>query len=286
MRVLRCAVHGLAIALAALAPSCVVDDLDLEGLRCPCTDGWVCDVASDRCVRGAESDAGQGIDAGLADVDAGHADAGPPLPFCQMLSDAVFCEDFEGDGDWQARWKEVPAVEDGSIQAMPLAGRSGIGLRVLAPASPSKAMLTAALDTVATGELHFRAFVRVGAASGPIDLFVLSAADREGSVSATLVPETRSFRVEVDDGTDARASDARRGDAWQWGQWFCVSAVVERGPTGRVRVNASGPRAAELVAIDTDLGAPYDAFSIAIDEAGAELELDDVTWTRAPLACP
>lgn len=276
MRVLRCAVHGLAIALAALAPSCVVDDLDLEGLRCPCTDGWVCDVASDRCVRGGTGDAG---------IDVGPRDAGPSLPFCQTVSDAVFCEDFEGATDWQDRWTHVPVVEGGSIQSMPLAGRGGNGLRVLAPASPSSAMLTAALDTVATGPLYFRAYVRVGSASGPIDLFVLSAADGEGSVSATLVPETRSFRVGVDDGTTVRTSDARRGDAWQWGQWFCVSAVVVRGSPGSVGVDGSGQRGADLDA-DTDLGAPYDAFSIAIDEAGAELELDDVTWTRAPLLCP
>ena len=276
MRVLRCAVHGLAVALAALSPSCVVDDLDLDGLRCPCADGWVCDVASDRCVRGT----------GDAGIDAGPGDAGPPVPFCQRVSDAVFCEDFEGDTDWQDRWTYVPVVEGGSIESMPLPGRDGIGLRVLAPASPSSARLTAALDTVATSALHFRAYVRVRSASGPIDLFVLSAADREGWVSATLVPETRSFRVEVDDGTEARASEGRRGDAWRMDSWFCVSAVVERRLDGRVRVNGGGAHAAELHPVDTDLGAPYDAFSIAIDQAGAEIELDDVSWTRAPLACP
>lgn len=298
MRVLPRAVHVVALALAALAPSCVIGGIEIEGRRCPCVDDWVCDVATDRCVRsgidaGVASDGGERIDAGVADAeladaeiaDTGPADAGPPPPFCETVPEALFCEDFEGDADWRGRWVRVDVVDGGSIQASPLAGRSGVGLRVLAPASSQQAMLTAALDTAAPSTLYFRAFVRVAASNGPIDLFVLSADGAEGSVSARLIPDTTSFAVQVIDATGAQASQGL-GRAWRTGEWFCVSAVVERGPLGWVRVDAPGPRAAVLDEVDSDLGTPYDAFSIAIDAAGGELELDDVSWTRAALACP
>jgi hypothetical protein len=40
----------VAVVLGASA-ACRVDELDLEGKRCPCVTGWTCEVATDTCVR-------------------------------------------------------------------------------------------------------------------------------------------------------------------------------------------------------------------------------------------
>ncbi|MBX3272215.1 MAG: hypothetical protein KF729_18265 [Sandaracinaceae bacterium] len=67
-----------ALALIALA-GCAVPDLDLEGRRCPCVEGWVCDVARDVCVPvGGVADAGT-RDGGATDggaTDGGATDGG------------------------------------------------------------------------------------------------------------------------------------------------------------------------------------------------------------------
>lgn len=73
-----------ALALAALvAAGCTVEELDLRGRRCPCTDGWVCDEALDECVPAGRLDGGRDAgttpDAGPRDaagIDAAGTDAG------------------------------------------------------------------------------------------------------------------------------------------------------------------------------------------------------------------
>lgn len=52
----------IGVALTALVLGCVPPALDLGSRRCPCTTGWTCDTALDRCVQGVLSDAA-GIDA-------------------------------------------------------------------------------------------------------------------------------------------------------------------------------------------------------------------------------
>lgn len=51
---------ALALPLVG-ALACRVDDLDLEGKRCPCVAGWTCEIATDTCVR-------EPIDASAIDV--------------------------------------------------------------------------------------------------------------------------------------------------------------------------------------------------------------------------
>jgi hypothetical protein len=62
----------LALALVLVA-GCFPPSLDLSNRRCPCTAGWTCDTATDRCVQGAVSDA---FVADAGGSDAAHADAG------------------------------------------------------------------------------------------------------------------------------------------------------------------------------------------------------------------
>jgi hypothetical protein len=74
---------GFALAIT-FAGSCTTEPLVLEGLRCPCVSGWVCDVGRDECVRvddaGPDEGDGGSRDGGSEDAgldDAGLADAGP-----------------------------------------------------------------------------------------------------------------------------------------------------------------------------------------------------------------
>ncbi len=57
--------HPWTWVLAAVT-GCTVAPVDLDGKRCPCADGWVCDEASDRC---RTADAGTGV--GSSDVSSG-----------------------------------------------------------------------------------------------------------------------------------------------------------------------------------------------------------------------
>lgn len=94
---------------------CVIEPLELEGKRCPCSGAWVCDTARDVCVRDGGMDAGiedaRTLDRATADVDGtdaprdatpdddvGASDAGDPGPTrCDdVLAEAIFCDGFEG----------------------------------------------------------------------------------------------------------------------------------------------------------------------------------------------
>jgi hypothetical protein len=59
----------------ALASACSVGDVDLTGRACPCADGYVCDLATNRCVTGLVNDAGP-VPPDAADAADG-ADAAP-----------------------------------------------------------------------------------------------------------------------------------------------------------------------------------------------------------------
>lgn len=89
-------VGACALLLSIASGGCVFDDVDLEDKTCPCTSGYTCDGARNRCVRnGADGGAPEsglmrtdgGRDAGGSDagdaVDAG-GDAGTPVP-CRVL---------------------------------------------------------------------------------------------------------------------------------------------------------------------------------------------------------
>lgn len=58
-----------ALVALALAGACRVDELALDGKQCPCAPGWVCEAASDTCVRPG------GVDAPARDAAADASDA-------------------------------------------------------------------------------------------------------------------------------------------------------------------------------------------------------------------
>lgn len=270
---------ALAPWLAIVVPGCVLDDIDVSDRRCPCTAGWVCDTARDRCVELLAWDAEVSMDAG---GDA-PADAGIQRPTCDTIEGVIFCEDFEGETF--DRWTDVTG-EDGGISRSATAARMGAqGLRILAPAS---ARLTAAVDTGGATSVYFRAWVRVVTTpSAPIDLFELTTTGG-GTVSAQIIPGGR-YGVRVAAAGSEGASDESESSRWSVGAWRCVRVQVHRHDVdGSVSVLdlGGGPNAATLAHQDTDWGAPYDTFTIQIGPDVAEIELDDVMWTREPVACP
>jgi hypothetical protein len=129
----------VAFVAAALAWSaCRVDELELEGKRCPCVAGWTCELATDTCVRDP-------IDASVIDVppndgviiDAGDdsgIDAIDAPPGSSCLGSAggasLFSDDF-GDligwntvgGTWSATGGEALQTDTGA--ALPFAFPAG-----------------------------------------------------------------------------------------------------------------------------------------------------------------
>lgn len=297
----------IASLLGPALPGCVIPDIDWSR-PCPCVDGWVCDESSGLCVR--PGDAGEmPLDAGEVPVDAGdvpsdagempwdaRVDAGdvpidagaPPPPTCETVRDAIFCEDFES-GDLR-KWSSVMPAEGGMIAPSPSAARAGAsGLRMTTPASTTASRLSASIDSGAATALYFRAWVRVPSASvGPIDLFELEVAGA-GTISAQMVPARGSFVVHVAPTGGTELSDSGRDGRWTVGAWTCVAGRVVRGEgTGSVEIFDAGPQAAALSGLDTEWGAPFTLFSIAVtpSTAGSEVQLDDVMWTTTQVSCP
>lgn len=92
-----------ALVLAATGAACVVPEIELEGYPCECGPGYLCDRATDRCVRAfdawiPEHDAGS-TDVAVPEPDAAEPDAGPPgpdgtEPICEEPF-VLYCENFE-----------------------------------------------------------------------------------------------------------------------------------------------------------------------------------------------
>jgi len=272
----------LALGTSLAIPGCVIDDPNIEGLRCPCIAGYVCDVATDRCVReGASSDADVLVDAAIADAPV-DADAGPPPTTCERYPDAIFCEDFEGEE--RVRWTEVSAV-DGLVAWDETAARgSGRGLRIEAPSSSTIIRISGSIDTTGMSDVFFHAWVNVRRTSGPIDVFQLTAPGGGTISTGRLVGGEYVVRV-ADEGTSA--SDVGRDGAWPTQEWRCVNVQVKRGEPGFVSVlDIGGGMNVTSVPADTDWGAPYDVFSIALGMTDASIDLDDVIWSREKIPCP
>lgn len=129
-----------------LVASCRVDELDLEGKRCPCLAGWTCDTTSDTCVRdpidAADVDAppNDGVivdapDAGDAAID------GPPGASClgSPGGASLFADDFADligwvtvGGAWSATGGEAVQSDEGGalIYAYPAGTSTLVDYRV------------------------------------------------------------------------------------------------------------------------------------------------------------
>jgi hypothetical protein len=273
--------------LLIVASGCVIDGFGLEDRRCPCVSGWVCDEAADRCVEVLTADAGEVLPDADVSEDAYVPVDAPPLPYCETITNAIFCEDFES-GDL-TRWGPVEPAAGGSITASGDAAHSGrFGLHLSAPAGSSITRLATGLHTEDDNVLFFRAWVRVSTqTAGTLSVFELFAGS-EGSVSAQMLPGSRAFRVRIDRTGTAGESDDGRGMRWTVGAWNCVRGHVVRDSNGVVEMFEAGSEEARLSGHDTDWGTPYDTFKIAVagSTAGSQIDLDDIVWARSDLLCP
>lgn len=105
-RVVPTVLYGSAVCLGA----CAIGDFDLEDRSCPCTDGYVCDLSANRCVRAftvpdatTSVDATTPSDAGTAEGDAALSDAGGAAPDMGIPDTGLTPSDSRCDSDLAAR---------------------------------------------------------------------------------------------------------------------------------------------------------------------------------------
>jgi hypothetical protein len=139
-----------------LVASCMVPALDLGGKACPCTAGFVCDIASNRCLAPDEA----GATPPPPPPDSSATDAGPDGAI-NLLSNPGFEQGGAGCG---AGWNSYGATTTRSTQA-----RTGMYACELCP-SPVDAgvmeLLTATPVPVEAGSYTVEAWIRAPG-SGP-----------------------------------------------------------------------------------------------------------------------
>lgn len=126
-----------ALVALTLAGACRVDELALDGKQCPCAPGWICEAATDTCVRGDDAAApdapggdGPAIDARLGDgggpdaaIDAAGVDA-PPGASCLGGAGgaSLVSDDFADLIGWVTRGGTWSAVAGEAVQASTAGG--------------------------------------------------------------------------------------------------------------------------------------------------------------------
>ena len=93
------------MASAALWSACAVGDFNSEDFPCPCTEGFVCDTAANRCVRAftqpdastpdADVPTSSMEDGGAVDLGFETSDAGFDTSCSKALMGSAFCDGFE-----------------------------------------------------------------------------------------------------------------------------------------------------------------------------------------------
>jgi hypothetical protein len=97
------------------ASGCVVGPLDLSGRACPCTEGWVCDAATDTCRRPEAADDG-GSESGTGEISTtdsvGEADATTGEPEAPAFEVVGFSSDWSTPNSIHWTWQVEGAIED------------------------------------------------------------------------------------------------------------------------------------------------------------------------------
>lgn len=195
---------------AATATGCVLDDVDLEGARCPCAPGWTCGPG-ERCVRDGDAgapDAGSvdagvmdggsidaaGVDAASVDAgapdggpdagppdagspdagppDAGPPDAGPDDTACDDVhAGALFCDGFESAGF--LAWDRL-RTRDGTVTQSTTTRHRGMGaMHSQTTAGSGRADAEASpLSALSSGELWIRTYLYLPSGFDLVDMNV------------------------------------------------------------------------------------------------------------------
>ncbi|CAN5831712.1 hypothetical protein BH11MYX4_BH11MYX4_67690 [soil metagenome] len=258
----------------ALVTACSVGALDLTARACPCVDGYVCDLATNRCVVGLADDAAVLIDASDA-ADAADAATPPPLLVVSGLT-ATWVTPAAIRWDWKLTGA---AADFRAYEVVTGASADGIDKRV-------------GVDVLTSNERpELAGFdLRGGLANGTVDMWTLTdvrsagteqlmqvkitdgrgRASRSAIVAATSAAKTTSQLV-LFDGTSPKTV-VPAGD------------VVFRTPAGGeshyfFQTDCAGAktcaRRADLVALGLDLAPPGSPFTAAeFDRAILELQVE------------
>jgi hypothetical protein len=97
------------------ASGCVIGPLDLSGRACPCTDGWICDAATDTCRRPESADeAGSesGADETSTTAPVDETGATTDEPVTSAFEVVAFSSDWSTPNSIHWTWQVEGAVED------------------------------------------------------------------------------------------------------------------------------------------------------------------------------
>lgn len=308
---IRC-VASIAVLLAA----CTVDDVELQGKRCPCAPGWACDSrgicvehpesgardagspdarggidsGSDAGARDAGADAGaEPTDAGLdapSPVDAG-ADSGPsPIDCGSGIAGLLACNDFEaGIGSWA-----IEEVTGTVTVADTMASGGARSLHGVTTAAEGQAAVSESFTATSSGQLWFRGYYYVPsslALTGTLSF--VYAWQNDGmtypGVSAGIDAPGRAYVWTPSGGYAAGMGTVPRDT------WLCVEVgIVISGTAGEVIVRFDGVEVQRVTGIDTHFGGAYDRITAGLERAGAalpaaELYADDIALATSPIGC-
>lgn len=274
---------------ALVTTGCSVKEVDYDGLECPCISGWVCDTATNTCVRPGTADGG-GLDAGMredatmpidsgeppvdsgeppidsgepmdasmpedaGDTDAGMppVDAGPGATRCDDIhAGRLFCEDFEGS--LATRWSDQRLTAGSSAAISGETTYLGSGaLRVSTAMGVQEAFARATvLPAMTTGDLYVRSYYYFPSS------FAMDAIEFAGIAEASrayhLISTTYVSSSDVH--THNFPADMRQSGmmAIPRDRWVCVEQHVRFDATmGAIELSYDGAMVARLRMMDTD----------------------------------
>jgi hypothetical protein len=309
------AVHCRSVRLVSLVAlalgGCMLDEVSLEGARCPCTEGWICDTARDQCVRagrdGASSDAGRidasrdsgpldaRVDAGSLDAamsDAASADAGPDPSSCDdTLSGAFVCDGFEGD-TLMPPWTSLLLV-NGEVRldtTTVYRGRGSLRAEVTMPSS--RAAVVYAHDTVLGegDEVYGRAYYYVPSGVELVRITGMLFIEPGDPLEAVGIGHQFGPTYMAYVGPASTALPSPGGMAVPRDRWFCVQYHAVIGVMGSVEVIAEGTTVVSMTAINTlpvggiqnvEVGLEYTVST----QMPIAIYVDEVAAGTAPLPC-
>jgi len=274
------------VALVGLA-GCVLDDLDLEGRPCPCTDGYQCVDAGSGGVCQAARDGEAPADAG---TDASTSDGA--VPTCEPTSfrfEDGFEEGLIEAAGWVASFETNGSVD--TVADPRHTGSASLQAEITA-AGGTATPIGVWSDSVSSGDIWARAWLYVPASTSVSGIVPLSVGDMtNGYLHAWLGSENRLALVVGDEipPTVSLASETYPVD-----EWFCLRlhAVVSDADGSAELFLGDGPEPIaplgpmEDTRPDGDYSTVLAGIAHAQPEQGpAEIFVDDILVADAPIPC-
>ena len=279
------------LVVAALTLSgCVLDDLDLEGRPCPCSDGYQCVDAGGEGVCASEADSGTGPDAGAGDAsrrDGGTACAG---------TDLLFCDGFEDSNDegkvvlpWLSAFETNGSTE---VVAEPVRTGGGALSAETTAAGGQAAPLGMWGAAVSAGDLWARAWLRAPGGQAVSGVVPLSVGDsiEGGFVHGWLGSDDRLALVV---GNEIPPTVSLAATTYPRDEWFCLRlhvVVSNAANSAELFIGDGDTPAARLSDLDTRPGGDFSTVLVGVahaqpDQGPVQLFVDDVVVDTEPVSC-